>query len=304
MSNEKIIDRIKKILARATSANVHEAATAAALAQELLQKHKLTEADVAGFESEIGDHELEGEGFLAAWRFGLITAIAESCFCRTLRILESRKATIRVVGLKQDFETVKFIFEFLAKEIERLCDEMMPGEDRAKKDSFRRGAVVAIQHRLLAQTTKFSRSSEKAMILVRDNEQHVDAFINKNYSMRERDTDLGQAQDQDALHSGYLAGRSIPIPGKGDDHERHFDDDLDDLEDFNVSASAFGQPVYVTCVIEVRIPDEFKHLPLQRFLETHVTDEEIGTRLVRVIDVKEPGASDQPEDADRKSGSG
>ena len=43
----KVAEKVRKLLALATSSNVHEAANAAAQAQKLMQEHKLTAADVA-----------------------------------------------------------------------------------------------------------------------------------------------------------------------------------------------------------------------------------------------------------------
>jgi hypothetical protein len=230
MNDEKLISRIKKILARAASANVHEAETAAAMAHEMMLANKLTEADVAGFESEIGDHELPGNSFYEAWRFALATAVAESCFCRVLRIIESGglAPTVHIIGLKQDFETVKSLFEFLVGEIDRLCDLGMPRGTVDARDSFRRGAVIAVQYRLLRQVHRFERSSEKALVIVRDNAKSVGDFIDKNYGTREPAEDLGDAADRRAQLAGYTAGQNIPIPGRDDGENHGVEDDLDD----------------------------------------------------------------------------
>ncbi|KKN57368.1 hypothetical protein LCGC14_0562740, partial [marine sediment metagenome] len=43
MGREKLIDKVKKLLALSTSANEHEAANAAATAQRIMFEHKIAE---------------------------------------------------------------------------------------------------------------------------------------------------------------------------------------------------------------------------------------------------------------------
>lgn len=80
----KVADRIRKLLNLATSSNVNEAAVAAEQAQKLMQEHKLSMLDVAS-EGGPGITELPigSDGFMASWKFALVTVVARSFFLRS-----------------------------------------------------------------------------------------------------------------------------------------------------------------------------------------------------------------------------
>lgn len=78
---EAVVERIKKLLSLAkNNTSVHEAATAAALAQKLLQENKLQLADVEATRDELGE-KVEMSTFLEegvrviTWRSQLTTSV-------------------------------------------------------------------------------------------------------------------------------------------------------------------------------------------------------------------------------------
>ena len=117
----KILDRVKKLLALSTSSNVNEAATAAAAAQKLMLEHRLTEADVS--DTQEGQmFELSPDPSVSGWRslppsrwwrsfIGLITVLtAES----TSRIPVARISVITS-------QTVRFFLNPVMSEEETRC---------------------------------------------------------------------------------------------------------------------------------------------------------------------------------------
>ena len=66
--SEKILDKIKKCLALASSANEHEAAAALRQAQKLMQAHGLTDQDVAAAQASI-----------CAWMRAFFSMAASAC---------------------------------------------------------------------------------------------------------------------------------------------------------------------------------------------------------------------------------
>jgi hypothetical protein len=226
-----IIERIKKFLALSKSDNVNEAMAAATHAHKLMLRWKLTQADLEGTApSSIGEWSVEGD-FTPAWRFALLTAVAKSYYCRVIRILDTpprKRGELapparwegRVIGKREDSEGISYIFTFFQAEISRLCSEAQydltdnhgHGESN-EEDSFKRGAVYALQRKLIEQKRSFDVSSEKALVLARRSDADVKRFMDTQYKQRERDVELGAAKDYEAFHAGYKAGMKLNVPG-------------------------------------------------------------------------------------------
>jgi len=225
---ESVIERVRKLLARAKSDNVHEAASAATIAHQMMLKHKLSQADVEGNASTIiGEWDVPGE-FTPLWRFALLTAIAKSYYATTIRVstviatqVSGTRHSVRketwqgkIISKKEDGEAIVYLFTYFENEIVDLCAKKMfdvLSED--DEDSFQRGAVYALQRRLLEQKNKFDQSSEKALVLAKRSDKDVKDYLNKKHRERES-CDPGATKEMSSFYAGYSAGMSIALPGK------------------------------------------------------------------------------------------
>src|ERR1700760_4954522 len=86
MSDTKVVDRVRKLLALAQSSNVNEAATAALRARELMEQHRLEEGDIAISSGgavpreDVVEEELQPRGGsrVLKWKTQLAAALAEA----------------------------------------------------------------------------------------------------------------------------------------------------------------------------------------------------------------------------------
>jgi len=252
VSNDKakLIDRVRKILARTQSNNANEAAAAVALAAKLMHEHALSETDVTAEVGDPGDAVTEvvvgSEGFMAPWRFALVSEIARAFFCEAIALRRGETRRIRIIGRKDDADVATMVFRHLAKELQRLADEDVKNQDvsyslhlddlvnfeRATmagsgpsvasvenyKDNFLRGAVVAIAWRLKNEFEEFTRSSEKALVLVERRREEAGRYRNAKYTesrvLGAEDAMMNQNADELAIARGYVAGLEVRIPGK------------------------------------------------------------------------------------------
>lgn len=160
---ESILSRIKKLqsLTVDRGATPEEAATAAAKAQALLFEHNLQQAEV---DTALGaDHKPDPYGQIhhehknatrttILWRRSLLHIIAESNFCTTCSTPGTTKQY--VIGKKSNVETVLYLNEVIAGQIERMADEAARSQltDKAAfRNSFAYGCVSTIHQRLRAQ---------------------------------------------------------------------------------------------------------------------------------------------------------
>ena len=118
-----VIAKVKKLLAMAetSSYNEHEAAAAAAKAQELLVAYNLDMASIGG-SSERGQTELKGG--LYKWQRYLWEAVARLNFCMYWSIQGNEKGAKymhRVLGRQENTIGARVMSEYLQQTIERLA---------------------------------------------------------------------------------------------------------------------------------------------------------------------------------------
>lgn len=146
--NDKIIERIAKLLEvashgsndRAGARNEHEAANAAAMAQELMQAHDLDMATVsAHVDKRTGGGTgiveqprvtLRKKGKPGSWKVELFQTVGRTSDC-WVYIDPARTwwdTTGYMIGRKQDVEMAMYVYEFLVRELERL--QKVYGDER------------------------------------------------------------------------------------------------------------------------------------------------------------------------------
>lgn len=153
----KILDRIRKLLTQAKSENLHEAQSASQIAHRMMLQNNLKVEDVYGTNSDIHEKKIEDAKFLQIWRWGLFTACAWANEAHTVRVEESlsnKTTTVfaHLIGSKKALSEAMYFFQYFEAELERGAIEAMKNFEisgRVQLDSWRHGAVIAIQNRIL-----------------------------------------------------------------------------------------------------------------------------------------------------------
>lgn len=122
---EQIIDKIKKLLRLAKSSNEHEAALAAARAQEMLSKYNLDETELVEREipKEAGTasvHNVVKKP--ASWVFLLASSVSAAFDCQ---YYHSSLGRVVFVGVDCDHEIASWTFAYLYRSINRLAAAFM-----------------------------------------------------------------------------------------------------------------------------------------------------------------------------------
>ena len=124
---EAMIEKIKKLLRLAKSSNEHEAALAAARAQELLAKYNLDE-------SLLTENELPKEASIshteivkkpASWVYLLASSVAGAFDCSYF--FQPYYGRMSFVGVDLDHEIATFTFSYLYRSICKLAAQFMAG---------------------------------------------------------------------------------------------------------------------------------------------------------------------------------
>lgn len=139
---ERIISKVEKLLALGTSSNEHEAASAVAKAQALMEAYGLAMEQVTG-KKAARDDVREGEAFdvfeegkTSAWRQEVLATVAETSgvwvatgrrhelvTSKSGRSRYARFRTAYLIGLPADVQMAGYAYSFLTGEVERLAQD-------------------------------------------------------------------------------------------------------------------------------------------------------------------------------------
>uniref|UniRef100_C6E6T3 Uncharacterized protein n=1 Tax=Geobacter sp. (strain M21) TaxID=443144 RepID=C6E6T3_GEOSM len=214
---KQIIEKIKKLLRLAKSSNEHEAALAAAKAQELLATYNLNEEDFSEREmpKEAGTAHTDTVKKPAGWVYILAAAVA-GAFDSQYFHHPGQGLTV-FVGVGIDHEVANFTFGYLYRSINKLAAKFMSKSQqrrlstkgkRKSRLSFCLGAtqVVALQLAMQKQVTPITTTAlvpVKHALIVQKME---------TYGVRTDETD-----PEDVSERAYWIGRR---EGATIDHKR------------------------------------------------------------------------------------
>ncbi|MEZ4410622.1 MAG: DUF2786 domain-containing protein [Polyangiales bacterium] len=222
VSTEKALDRVRKLLALATSSNVHEAAAAAAQAQTLITRHRLqqwldAERDAtvdADPIADASDAPLEVARKLRPWKVALASALAEVNGCVAYTLDRGADAAIVLVGRARDRAAVEALWAWAVKRIEWLSATHGEGKSRAWHEAFRVGASDVLARRLdEANRAEREASTETALVIVdRASEAHraaLERFVSERLSLR---SGRGMRVVASAYEKGRRAAEGMALP--------------------------------------------------------------------------------------------
>lgn len=235
---QRVLERVQKLRALEGSPNVHEAAAAAALADKLIQQHKLEEAELEAGTGERVERPDEApdpllqERRATTWKWRLACGLAahydvavyrQSVFgsaasAPDLAAQSARDGVVsalRMVGRRSDLAALHWMFAWLSTEIEQLASRAVAGRGRRWANAFRIGAVSTVVAALAQSKLALTRGESgtgASIILAQRGEQATQR-------MRELHPDLGgaarlgSATDAHGFEAGKLAGHSIDLNG-------------------------------------------------------------------------------------------
>lgn len=207
---DQVIEKVKKLLALASSSNPHEAELATQKANQLILRHHLSRSDLS-FDETIYIKVL----ITSPKRTSLMMAIYEILthfLVRPLLHMGQSIVTLEAAGLKEQVELASYICEFLELELPKLWKE----ESKLKnlkglrsKNSFYLGIARGFSEKLLQSRQSFNPEDSRALIKIEKNLDHRLKEIMGGFSQ----STSSQQLDSRALESGRIKGRSLSITG-------------------------------------------------------------------------------------------
>jgi hypothetical protein len=229
MTHEEAIAKAVKLLRLAQSDNPNEAALAAARAQDIMTRYKLTglSADLDTTKAEpdepiVNCYEPIEAKQGSTWIVRLIVALAEANQCKPYKM----HSATHVVGRPSDVETVRYLYSWLKLEVNRLATVHGRGYTAVWKNNFRLGVVDTIVTKIreskkaTAAAVVAEAANPGAIVLVQNAlaklEQRsaaVEKWMQDNMKMRQGRRYSGGQSDHGARAAGQKAGESINLNG-------------------------------------------------------------------------------------------
>lgn len=219
-----IIEKISKLRKLSNSANVNEAATAAAMADKLIAKYRLSEAELEISEEKSSQPEFD-DGFvyetkrITKWKNSLIIFLSKHYGCAVYNSIgydaNSNRSISRykLVGSKEDMSIVKYMFSWLTGEVERISHKETKGKGHVYANSFCIGAVAGIiqQMTLSKKEVESSAVNCTALTIVNNKLTVANQFLNSTLKLKPSKTSNNSQINYNAYNNGVEAGKNIHL---------------------------------------------------------------------------------------------
>ena len=221
MNNAKYKETISKLLALATSPNENEAKAALLKAQELMAKHKISEAEVRGIkfkeEEKVVTVTLDHITFTGKrdpWISELTSIIAENYSCETWQSFYNGRQTrwAHFMGLESDVNVAASAFEYAVNYIRGKYDDfkveykgsgakMIRAQYNSYCYGFLKGMKEAYEQQKAEQCTAL-------VLVVPEAVQKEFKHIQNGFSRRSFYNSYGAAPSSNSYNKGRQDGRS------------------------------------------------------------------------------------------------
>lgn len=178
MTRERVIERVRKLLALSSSSNQHEAALAAAHAQRLLAEHNLAMSELDVHEQGAGEAELQVARTVQKWLSSLFATVANGFDCFPIVTTTAGCSRLRFIGVGEDPAVACCTLQYLIKELRRLATAYLRTSEAAQgrlsaterqriRTSYLLGGVQGVRQALAAQKAHTPTTSS-ALVPVKD----------------------------------------------------------------------------------------------------------------------------------------
>lgn len=219
-----IIEKVKKLLALSAKAGTAaEAATAAGLANKLIDEYRLEAADLEAKEEgrlepieEDQDYIYES-GKVTTWKQELCSTLVDFYGCTYWNDCywpNGRQVSrYRVVGRRSDIGIVRYMFAWLMTECQRLAQLEAYGRGKVFVNSYCLGFVRGIRDQLKTSRKQAeATATNAAIVLVNSRAEEAEVELFKMHpNLKTQSTASYARRDQGAYESGKSRGASMHL---------------------------------------------------------------------------------------------
>jgi len=209
VDNERLFDKIRKLLAKSSSSFSNEAEASILKAQELLAKHKLTLADLEEKnETNQVKEETIAEYQRRPWYVGILSSIiADNFRCYSVCFKRSNSSKLCFIGRQEDTAIAREVYMFALDVILDKAKVIRAGKERAKGvalvNDYIKGFLDGLKKKFEEQVAK----NQWGLILVKDNE--VIALYESYSPKAAKPVKIRRLDDDSLYNAGYRDGYTL-----------------------------------------------------------------------------------------------
>lgn len=183
--NEKILSKIKKLMALTTSFNVYESELATAKANELLIKHNLTFFDRKDHDEDyIFVKRILSGKVICAKQTAIIAILQKFLVIPVINRKNDRTFYIEVTGRKVNVELAHYMADYLDIEFDRLWKEALKKHMGVKKSSFMTGLGEGYLEKIKLRSATYSEQLQLIDTHLEDQLKFAYPSLQKVYAQR------------------------------------------------------------------------------------------------------------------------
>jgi hypothetical protein len=226
MSNiDSVIEKVRKLLALATSSNANEAATAAAVANKLIDEYRLSECDLEineGGSSEPIEEDADyiyQSGKITRWKASLVRVLTTHygvAYWNDISFETKRQVSrYRMVGKRSDMGIVRYMFAWLSTECQRLSALEAKGMGRVFVASYCEGFVSGIAEQLKVSRVAVQAQATSASIIKIDarEQEAKDEMHRLHTNLKKKNSYSHSQRDRMAFDAGQFRGKNVHLGG-------------------------------------------------------------------------------------------
>lgn len=214
--NERILERVKKMLALAgNNPSQEEAESALLMAQKMLAKYNMTMEDVGSIDDEdfreVVNESVTDYSKTPWWHKSLSNTIAKNFKCKAITYKSSGYSSIRFVGFKDDVDVAREVFNYAleiankkALQYTRKIRERGESTSGVRND-FLIGFIEGLETKFREQV-----SSDECLALAIVTPKEVTDYVDTKLNLRKaRVNTINAGGNRDARNEGFKAGKSF-----------------------------------------------------------------------------------------------
>ena len=212
--NEKVIDRIKKLLSLATSDNEHEARMAAEKANEILLRHNISMSQVEASDDDFENAILEQRSRLSVEAKFIQTIVSRFFFVKIVQTRINKKLTLHILGDLTNVQIGTYTYQFLQRKFKELWLEYKRQTNCgcSAKQSYYYGLYTGLVDQLDIQRAKIIKEKESnSTALVVVNNVLIKYLKDQYPHLTERNSGHVPINDRNAVTAGNTDGKNIRI---------------------------------------------------------------------------------------------
>ena len=220
MADKRILDKIKKCLALASSSNEHEAKAAMQRAQALMKKHGITsnQVDLADVKTQLCNAQsVDNPPQYYQYLLSLI-GYAFGVHCVYRPRYYQYTAAVEFIGIQQQAELAGYVYEVLFRQLTNARTEYIKSLKRYKRANKTRKADIFAEnwvHGVATKVSKFAQMPEHQNLIEQYKTQHYKSGISR---LKDREHEHKKGDEQ-AAFDGQKAGKQVSISHGVKGHE-------------------------------------------------------------------------------------